>query len=289
MMTTNPEVDKMYKNILCRYKQLTKSIKTKNSYKKKAPFLWSHLGQAIYEKYYRQYRESKTSVGNEIEEEKVDDSDYGAIRRDIHFQSSNQHHLKSNTTNYRVFQFGHSSTAAKLEKQMINPLKQKNSNYLFIFRSIRKCDENAHRLCGYVQRNEAVQYELDTVNRTDPISKMIKEKLVSKDQCKIKLLLLMGCHSYYLAMIFKSFVENIICIHPHSEIEDEYSIMFNSFLHSNLTQHKREVTFVNKVRKSFCDSVHGLAAYCNMGVDEVYVPQCMQVRECTCFISLVLT
>merc|ERR1719461_685273 len=67
---------------------------------------------------------------------------------------------------------------------------------------------------------------------------MIKSKLVSKEQCGIKLLILNGCHSYHLAKVFQPFVSSIICIHPDYEIEDEWSVAFTMHFYRNLAKVK---------------------------------------------------
>ncbi len=57
-------------------------------------------------------------------------------------------------------------------------------------------------------------YKLDVKYGKDEISQIVKKKLISKEKCNIKLLLLLGYHSYDLAKIFEPYVESIICIHP---------------------------------------------------------------------------
>ena len=344
---TNPKVDNMYKNILCRYKQLTKSLKKKNSIGKKAPFSWSHLGQAIDDRYYRQYLECKYSgsVPNEksiqTEDEKAADSDYipndgelydaflnswalcmvpnghlqlseeellekkdkiinlmSEFEKDIHrdptiwcgthFISSKGHHMHSNTANYRIIRFRNPNTAPLAIERLIDPMKRANTDLCITFLPLRKCGSNsdAHKLCGYVPANEPEEYELDTDNGTDPISMMIKEKLVSRDQCGIQLLLLMGCFSYHLAKVFQPFVENIICIHPHCEIEDGYVVVFVRHFYRKLAQFRDSTQSMDNgsgsmsgiVKRAFYCALDGLKSHVDLKEFQLNdQPECMKV------------
>merc|ERR1719474_283351 len=123
-----------------------------------------------------------------------------------------------------------------VHERIIEPLRKEHPNYTFGFRSLRKSTPHAQRWCGYVPVNQPQQMQLDPQNRSCAISQAIARNLVSKEECKIKLVVLMGCYSYHFAKLFEPFVENIICIHPEFEILDNICTQFSEFFYLKLDQ-----------------------------------------------------
>ena len=194
------------------------------------------------------------------------------IFRAVQFMSSQDDHHSSNTLHCRLIYFKNSVTAQKVISEIIEPLKKKYGDFHIELVSLRKSNPTAYKQCGYIPMNESQALE---VNGTDDISEMIRNELKSMAQCKIKLLLLMGCYSHHLAMVFQPFVEHIICIHPHCEIEDEYTIKFSHYLYEKLAEYKKKGTFKN-VPRAFDEALQRLTADIDMVEGEL--PECMQVH-----------
>ena len=200
------------------------------------------------------------------------------IFRAVQFMSTPDDHHSSNTLHCRLIYFKNSVTAQKVISEVVGPLRKKYGDFNIELISLRKSNPTAYKQCGYIPKNESQPLEVDTVYKTDAISVMIRNELKSMEQCKIKLLLLMGCYSHHLAMVFQPFVEHIICIHPHCEIEDEYTIKFSHYLYEKLAEYKKKGTFKN-VPRAFDEALQRLTADIDMVEGEL--PECMQVHiEC---------
>ena len=133
-------------------------------------------------------------------------------------------------SNVRVFRFKNSSTAALVMQRIIEPMRREKDDYIILFVPLRRAHPKTQALCGYVPVSKDEVYELDHVER------IVADKLVSMEQCKIELLLLMGCHSYHLAKVFQPFIRNIICVHPHCKIDDDYCVRFSRFFYRRLAK-----------------------------------------------------
>ena len=131
------------------------------------------------------------------------------------------------------------SISSSLNASFNEPLQQRMEykDCQIRFEPLSKSGPVAHQLTGYIPRIEEAKYVVDG-SESDVISQMIKSKLVSKEQCGIKLLILNGCHSYHLAKVFQPFVSSIICIHPQYEIEDKWSVAFTMHFYRNLAKVK---------------------------------------------------
>ena len=60
---------------------------------------------------------------------------------------------------------------------------------------------------------------------------------MSRSQCKVKLVVLNGCHSYILGKILSEYVENVICVHPYVQIMDKSATVFTTAFYDALNQH----------------------------------------------------
>ena len=181
------------------------------------------------------------------------------IASGVSFRTTKSRHYTPETLNFRIFQLKNISTSRSI-LSLIDNLTEKHNDYLIQFVPLRKSCPGAYKMCGYMPRNEPKWHPMDTVNGMDDISGMIKYNLKSIKECKIKLLLLMGCFSYHLATVFQPFVENIICIHPHCEIEDIYTIWFGHFLYEKLAQYKR-IGALKKVPEAFKEAKQSFSTY----------------------------
>jgi len=182
--------------------------------------------------------------------------------------------------NYRVFRFRFASAAAMMaemvEKAVLSPLRRRCGGWHHIsLRILRKSSLPAYGLCGYVPPNQPVRHELDTVSQSDPISRMVRELLVSKTQCKIKLLVLMGCHSFHLAKVFLPFVPNIVCVHPHSAIADRDCIIFSRFFYRILAKHKNVDKLDRIVWKAFYDAIQRVIERAALDGPDGNRPECV--------------
>ena len=197
------------------------------------------------------------------------------IAKEVVFMSSPDDHVLSNTLHRRLIHFTNSTAEQRVRSEVIDPLRKKYGAFNIELISLRKSDPTAYRQCGYIPMNETKKIKMDTMHGMDDISRMIRNELKSMAQCNIKLLLLMGCYSHHLAMVFQPFVEHIICIHPHCEIEDEYTIRFSHYLYEKLAEYKKKGTFKN-VPRAFDEALERLTA--DIDMLEVEPPECMQVN-----------
>ena len=77
----------------------------------------------------------------------------------------------------------------------------------------------------------------------------IKNKLISQRQSKIKLLLLLGCHSYGLEKKFAKYLPCIICVHPLTEIEDKTCVRFRQYFYKEVLPKMEK----NNGSKTYCN------------------------------------
>eukprot|EP01084_Bolivina_argentea_P286117 490773_1 len=122
----------------------------------------------------------------------------------------------------------------KVDKIRENP--KYNHEYKIEFRHMSKADEETKKQVGFVKKMQEKVYRIDIVNKTDPISQMIAQHLKSRQECKIKLLILNGCHSFILGKIFSEYVENVICIHPFVKIRDSTATTFTKYFYQSLSE-----------------------------------------------------
>eukprot|EP01084_Bolivina_argentea_P179309 309848_1 len=130
--------------------------------------------------------------------------------------------------------------ALVLAEQKMNEMRindKYNHEYNIQFRDMSKADVCTQKHVGFIAETQEKIYSIDIKNKTDPISKMLKKYLKSKEECKIKLLVLNGCHSYILGKIFGEYVENVICIHPFVKILDKTATTFTKYFYESLQKY----------------------------------------------------
>lgn len=197
------------------------------------------------------------------------------------FNSNRGDHVTTGSSHFRIFSFINADIVSMVREEIISPLRKKNDRYHIFFNSLRKSDPTAYRLCGYVPVQEKKEYDLNTVGN------LIRETLKSREECKIELLLLMGCYSYHLAKVFQPFIENIICVHPRVPIEDKYCVRFSRFFYRKLAQqYTRDRTFNRVVKNAFYEALRVLMENADLeghipqhkGDRNLngYIPQCIQ-------------
>lgn len=161
------------------------------------------------------------------------------------------------STNVHIIRFKESYSLSKANEKVkqikINP--KYNQEYNILFRPISKSDDATKHQVGYIKGMQEKNYCIDIKNKTDPISLSIKKHLKSKKECKIKLIVLNGCHSYILGKIFSEYVENVICINPYVKIWDSTATTFAKAFYSALPSYtKPSVPFKDSVFRSFLEA-----------------------------------
>ena len=162
------------------------------------------------------------------------------------------------------FRNKHALSIAKKKIERIRQNPKYNDDYDILFRNICKSDESTKQTVGYIKPTQGKTYNIDIKDKLDPISQMVKTYLISKENCKIKLLVLNGCHSFILGKIFSEYVENVICIHPYVKIWDRTAIIFTKHFYSALQDYTNPRTlFKLSVLKAYMDAKINVSKQCS--------------------------
>ena len=165
--------------------------------------------------------------------------------------------------NYKILRFQNDSAIRLVRTKIIHKFTSKYRNkYIISFKPLSKATWQSWSLCGYIPVNEQKPFNI-TSDRKKTIENIIKNKLVSKQECKIKLLLLLGCHSYHLAKLFEPYIECIICVHPQTQIDDNTCIKFSDYFYKNLSSFNNKYQQLKYiVMKSYNNSMEKLRKTC---------------------------
>ena len=125
-----------------------------------------------------------------------------------------------------------------------------------LFRPISEADTNTKRQVGYIKETQAKHFYLDIHGQQkdndkkvvfrDPISIKLREKLISRKQCTIKLAILNSCYSYALGRKMAEFVENVVCVHPYVQILDSAGCAFATAFYAALKQNSNSKTPISQ-------------------------------------------
>ena len=90
---------------------------------------------------------------------------------------------------------------------------------------------------GYIPNTiqSIIKINLDKIEECT-LANTVKKFLRSKRECKIKLLIINGCHSWGLAQIFKKYVKLVICVHPNTAIYDSTCTQFVEQFYQNFSK-----------------------------------------------------
>eukprot|EP01084_Bolivina_argentea_P007699 14465_1 len=162
--------------------------------------------------------------------------------------------------NYKIFRFSNATAISFVKTKIISKIRRKYRNKFNIsFNKLSSSSIASQSLCGYIPLHEEKKIILDLENGTDEISQIIGETLINKKKCNIKLLLLLGCHSYKLAQIFQPYIENIICVHPHTEIDDNICVKFSKYFYNQLSEiNNNKMKFKYIIMKAFNNAMNKL-------------------------------
>ncbi len=151
--------------------------------------------------------------------------------------------------NFKILRFSNTAASTCVRTKVVAKIQRKyKGKYDIRFNKLSCASIPAYCLCGFVPINDQKSYVLDVQNGQDDISNIIREALVSREQCKIKLLLLLGCHSYKLAQIFAPFIECIVCVHPQTEIDDNICVKFSEYFYHALAENDSDCKGKNKFK-----------------------------------------
>jgi len=173
---------------------------------------------------------------------------------------------KSNTSaNVQIIRFLNDSAlqAAKQRIEKIKDMVRVHNEYDIQFRPIDKADKSTQVQVGYIPKTQAINYSIDIKHKTDPLSRLLKKHLVSRSHCKIKLLVLNGCHSYILGKIFSEYVENVICINPYVKIQDRTATTFAQYFYAGLHEYVNPTRHLKEsVLRAYIDAKGYLSKDC---------------------------
>eukprot|EP01083_Nonionella_stella_P110132 322071_1 len=156
--------------------------------------------------------------------------------------------------NVHIMQFANKDALKEARKEIdkIRANPKYNNEYKIQFRHISKADDETKKQVGFVNKMQEKVYRIDIKNKTDPISQMVKNHLKSREECRIKLLVLNGSNSFILGKIFSEYVENVICIHPFVKIRDSTTAIFTKYFDQSLIKNTNVSTPLSQsVLKSY--------------------------------------
>ena len=136
------------------------------------------------------------------------------------------------------------------------------------------CKE-ASQFCGYIKDiiQSIIRVHMDHLNE-NVLAKRVAAFLKSKEECRIKLLIINGCNSYALAKIFSPYVPLIICIHPNTAIYNDTCHEFAEQFYKNF----------GELHDKFISNGYGFndVAYLSFLKARNYVENNSNGRECDC-------
>lgn len=140
-------------------------------------------------------------------------------------------------------------------------------HYWYTFRPLSKADKDTRKQCGYIDTSQEKRITIDLKHKSDPISKLVAKYLISRTQCKLKLLILVACHSYVLAKVFAPYVANIICVHPYVMIADTTATTFTKHfyptLRNYLKRHRNTTLLGGAVILAFNKAILAVSKACS--------------------------
>ena len=158
------------------------------------------------------------------------------------------HYPSDSSPNVHILQFA-DEAAIEWAMERIEEIQKRSEfwGYLIIFRQLSEADINTKRQVGYIAQNHLKPIYLDFYGKQDPISILLRQKLISQKQCSIELAVLDGNHSYILGRKMSEFVENVICVHPYVDILDSTAGIFKAAFHETMQRNQDEETPISQL------------------------------------------